>query len=594
MTAIVAQEQWPNAKKRVKLGSGWANQSAMLDTSKFLVGVTVGSGGVAAVATRSGADFLLAINAARLRNMGAPSIACLLPLADAVSLVDDYAASEVLPIVTKPVFVGLTCWRSGFDARAQTQRLMQEGFSGVVNFPTSGMYPTEIQRKLERAGVGFSAEMEMLMQAQRAGAMALAYCYSISQCRQAALAGVRHILLNLGFNIGGVTSPTSDLSLEEAAALTVSATKQIRRIHPGAVVLLEGGPIESSNDLAFVRERAKLDGYVGGSTFERLPVEQAIADRIATFKAADRLSQTVAERHRGVVAAGEKAGFVVKSPAMKDALLDLIGAADSRRTMSFVTVPNGESFRPVERLILSRTPPSSTWVDLDVQSEAEIERLLMPLLMPGRRPLPHRGRGAQLTVVGIRSAELLSDNMKSLISNLVLDAGDPEMTHRICLFCLSHKDPSLLSGDDTGVPFERLCRAHNVHLPPLRSRPEDIPFLIDQVLAHTRPKASHLVSPGAMRRLQSHAWYGNSAELVEVCSRLEPMMAKGLIGSQQVEQVLLNPSSKAVRQTSATEEERQILISALANNRFRKAQTADALGISRKTLYNRMKRFGLS
>ncbi|MCZ7596656.1 MAG: phosphoenolpyruvate hydrolase family protein [Gammaproteobacteria bacterium] len=48
--------------------------------SRFIIGAAIGSGTTAPAAERGGADLLLAINAGRLRSMGAPSIACMLPI----------------------------------------------------------------------------------------------------------------------------------------------------------------------------------------------------------------------------------------------------------------------------------------------------------------------------------------------------------------------------------------------------------------------------------------------------------------------------------------------------------------------------------
>src|SRR3546814_11368057 len=58
-------------------------RSPAIPTDRFLIGAAIGSGNIALAAERGGADFLLAINAGRLRNMGAPSIACMLPIFDA-------------------------------------------------------------------------------------------------------------------------------------------------------------------------------------------------------------------------------------------------------------------------------------------------------------------------------------------------------------------------------------------------------------------------------------------------------------------------------------------------------------------------------
>ncbi|MEM6390504.1 MAG: phosphoenolpyruvate hydrolase family protein [Pseudomonadota bacterium] len=568
----------------------------MLDTSEFLVGVTVGSGAVASIATRSGADFLLAINAARLRNMGAPSISCMLPLADAVSLVDDYAATDVLPLVTQPVFAGMTCWQTDFNAQAQTRRLLEEGFAGVVNFPPSALYPPEIQRNLERAGVGFAAEIEMLRAAQNAGGLALAYCYNISQCRQAAIAGIGHILLNLGWNTGGLTSPSAQVSLEEAAALAVSATRQIRRISPDAIVLLEGGPVETSEDLAFIREFAQLDGYVGGSTFERLPIERAITDRIATFKAADRTERPEDRHAQRVMSLGKRAGLVVESAAMTDALGAIFEARRRGQPMTYIQVPLGESFQPVERFIEAQLPRAVTAIRLEAGPDLGASQALKPLASMRGHPRRNGPGAGQSAAVLLRHPERLTETDRQTLSDLILDLGPGDGQSQVTVFLLSHEAVSDLPQSLQDSPLGALIRAYHVAMPGLHERVADIPALIDQILADgtRKTRASHLVSPGAMRRLQGYAWRANTAELTEVCARLAPLMSKGLIGSKQIDDLLRPGASVRTEATTAVSQEKQILISVLAQNRFRKGQTADALGISRKTLYNRMKRHGLS
>ncbi len=64
---------------------------------KFKVGAAVGSGIVARAAEQGGADFLLTINAGRMRSMGMPSIACMLPIRAPLDATLPFAEQEVLP-----------------------------------------------------------------------------------------------------------------------------------------------------------------------------------------------------------------------------------------------------------------------------------------------------------------------------------------------------------------------------------------------------------------------------------------------------------------------------------------------------------------
>ena len=53
---------------------------------------------------------------------------------------------------------------------------------------------------------------------------------------------------------------------------------------PDAIVLCHGGPIATPEDAAYVMARSDAVGFVGASSMERLPVEQALSQATADFK----------------------------------------------------------------------------------------------------------------------------------------------------------------------------------------------------------------------------------------------------------------------------------------------------------------------
>ena len=83
----------------------------------FLIGAAIGSGSTAMAAQRGRADFLIALNAGRLRSMGVPSIACMLPVFDATTLTEKFAGEEVLPQTKLPVLLGVNVWEERLDFR---------------------------------------------------------------------------------------------------------------------------------------------------------------------------------------------------------------------------------------------------------------------------------------------------------------------------------------------------------------------------------------------------------------------------------------------------------------------------------------------
>lgn len=129
-------------------------------------------------------------------------------------------------------------------------------------------------------------------------------------------------------------------------------------------------------------------------------------------------------------------------------------------------------------------------------------------------------------------------------------------------------------------------------VPPLRERSEDIPLLFTHFAAQAatrmqRPEPE--LSPELMARLLAHPWPGNVRELRNVAERAvlgvqDPLggMVAELAGSDT------EPLAEVMDRV-----ERAVLEAALAQHGGRVGRTAEALGILRKTLYLKMRKYGL-
>lgn len=133
-----------------------------------------------------------------MRNMGAPSIACMLPIANATETTLAFAREEVLPSAKLPVYVGLNVWSSAQSTVALSEELRREGFFGVANFPSCMHYSKGMQRLLDRYGFGIQAEIRMLKTMQDNGCSALFFCGPEQHAGEAAHAGLDAVLFNFG------------------------------------------------------------------------------------------------------------------------------------------------------------------------------------------------------------------------------------------------------------------------------------------------------------------------------------------------------------------------------------------------------------
>ncbi|MGC9197023.1 MAG: sigma-54-dependent transcriptional regulator [Syntrophobacteraceae bacterium] len=144
--------------------------------------------------------------------------------------------------------------------------------------------------------------------------------------------------------------------------------------------------------------------------------------------------------------------------------------------------------------------------------------------------------------------------------------------------------------------FHRINVFH-IELQPLRRRKEDIPLLVEyflRTLAAGRSPAQ--VSKAVMQRLMSYDWPGNIRELRNVIERGIILCENGLITPNALPHNLSAESSQSAGAEpllllSQVEKRHILRILELAGGN--RAQAADMLGISRKTIYRKLKEFGL-
>lgn len=161
------------------------------------------------------------------------------------------------------------------------------------------------------------------------------------------------------------------------------------------------------------------------------------------------------------------------------------------------------------------------------------------------------------------------------------------------LICATHKDLQKEIGQGR-FRRELFFRIHvfPITLPPLWERPEDIPDLVSHILAIFGASATR-VSPEVLGLLIAYPWPGNIRELRNVLERA-CLLAKGKpldpIHFPGLEIPASGPESRKKDQ-SANQLKISQIRSLLKEFNGDKNKTAQALGVSRATLYRRLKQF---
>lgn len=251
-----------------------------------LLVVGVGSGLTARGAAEGGADLLACYSTACYRVAGLPSALAFLPYDDANERALAALPEVVAAVSGRPVLVGL----GAHDPRRRLGRLIEaaaeRGAAGVTNEPFIGIYEGDLRAQLEAAGLGFSREVELVEAAVARGLLALGWAWTPEEAGRMAEAGAHLVGAMLGVTAGGSAGSEPARQLEEGIEALAAMVEAVRATRPDALVLIHGGPLNAPDAVAQALERTGADGYVAGSTVERVPAIRAIAEAVATFREA--------------------------------------------------------------------------------------------------------------------------------------------------------------------------------------------------------------------------------------------------------------------------------------------------------------------
>lgn len=144
-----------------------------------------------------------------------------------------------------------------------------------------------------------------------------------------------------------------------------------------------------------------------------------------------------------------------------------------------------------------------------------------------------------------------------------------------------------------------------LELPPLRHRKEDIPLLTDFFIRKHNEVLNLTVksiTPAAMDRLCAYDWPGNIRDLENAVQSAMILCPDGVIdvsqlparikGYEQVDTPIALGDSNDIREVNA-QVEKELIQETLKKFGGNRTLTAEALNISRKTLFNKMKKYGL-
>jgi transcriptional regulator of acetoin/glycerol metabolism len=133
---------------------------------------------------------------------------------------------------------------------------------------------------------------------------------------------------------------------------------------------------------------------------------------------------------------------------------------------------------------------------------------------------------------------------------------------------------------------------HTVAVPALRYRIEDIEVLVPFLLRELTSGTDVRLAADAMRQLSKLPWPGNVAQLRRVVAETVARQRSGVVGADKLPPECRSLAKRKLTQIEALE--RDAIVRSLEDNANNKLQAAVALGMSRATIYRKMRDYGIA
>lgn len=165
----------------------------------------------------------------------------------------------------------------------------------------------------------------------------------------------------------------------------------------------------------------------------------------------------------------------------------------------------------------------------------------------------------------------------------------------IRLICATNKNIQQMAENNL-FRQDLLYRINTIHieLPPLRERTGDIELLVHYFLQYYGKKYDKnnlKINAPALDKLSKYAWYGNVRELQHAIEKAV-ILSEGNIIKPDDFYFNQNMGNNSIEATTIEEMEKKMILNAMKKNDQNISLAANHLGITRQTLYNKLKKYG--
>jgi len=594
------------------------NLNESMKSKEPIIGVCIGNGRSGQQASFGGADLLLVLNAGRFRMSGVTSIAAMLPFSNSNEMVFNFAHQEVIPRVNNiPIIFGACAQDPTLTHEKLLEQLTFAGFDGINNFPSVSLIDGQFREFLEENGEGFDREVELLKLASEKEMFTVAFAVSLEEAIKMVEVNVDVLCLHFGWTY--INRPNDDELgpyVDRQIKIANNIFEKALEINPNIILTIYGGSIVRNPEvMSRFYEETLAVGYIGGSVFEVTPVENSIKDATMSFKSINRVMEL------------EKENEVLKQHLMgKKGVTTVLGNSQVIKDLSKLIhrISNYDSNVLVKG-------ENGSGKDLVVKAiHYNSDRAIHPLIKVNCASIPRNlieselfghEKGAFVGADKQHIGRFESANHGTLfldhITELDLDVQakllrviqDNEF-ERVGGDETIHIDVRILSTTNRDIykeikekrfreDFFYLLNVITLELPPLRSHKEDIPLYVTNIIdgINERHNSKITVSSRVMNAFMNYDWPGNIRELKNALERGAILCDGDLIDIQFLPATFygLIPIDDTVNyiKNSSMIIEKELILTELSKTNWNQTRVAEKLGMTRRTLYNKIKKYGL-
>lgn len=250
---------------------------------------SAGSGLVAQMLEKAGADCVNTFSGARLRANGMGTMSMLWPILDSNQQTLDYTAQDIMPAIKGDAFI-CACLNANDplkDMRVVLEQCRTMGVESISNIGPSISYvdkDSQIFRVLNKCGVTLQNEIDLLSLGREMNMVTVGLAFDMED----SLAMVEQsqpdiFCFHAGTTKGGLKGYDSGETIEETARRTQVVVDEIRAVKPDIFLVAHGAAMETPEEAQHLLDNTDCDGIWTGSSTERIPIERAVYDAAKQF-----------------------------------------------------------------------------------------------------------------------------------------------------------------------------------------------------------------------------------------------------------------------------------------------------------------------